>query len=339
MTHLTNFPGLAPFENLDERSDDSKILYDSKTLLFKDCVQKILENNSKKYEDSSNKINIHGNIDKQNKKFNIVQQNEKINKVKKQISVISPKKKKKEKEDKKSSNNFLCKKRNRFLFTINNPKEFSVFNHGGYNHYSKKLIQEVIENNFQNNIENATGGANAESGNKKKRSIKLKNIKKRKENSDNIRKKIKTRFFKVLKNKVNERLKIAGSQKFFKFLPNKFITNVSKEKNKSVLDLTFKEMFSKYLCEGGSKDQYQSELINYYHNLEVLEYLEKNNDISEKSNFNIFKNMKFSQIFNEYLKSKEFEMEIALLKKENESDKYIKDYIIRANDLIEFFSN
>ena len=32
-------------------------------------------------------------------------------------------------------------------------------------------------------------------------------------------------------------------------------------------------------------------------------------------------------------------MEIALLKKENESDKYIKDYIIRANDLIEFFSN
>ena len=49
--------------------------------------------------------------------------------------------------------------------------------------------------------------------------------------------------------------------------------------------------------------------------------------------------MKFSQIFNEYLKSKEFEMEIALLKKENESEKYIKDYIIRANDLIEFFSN
>ena len=49
--------------------------------------------------------------------------------------------------------------------------------------------------------------------------------------------------------------------------------------------------------------------------------------------------MKYYKIYNEYLKSKEFEMEIASLKKEKENDKYIKDYIIKASDLIEFFSN
>ena len=49
--------------------------------------------------------------------------------------------------------------------------------------------------------------------------------------------------------------------------------------------------------------------------------------------------MKFTQIFNEYLKSKEFEIEIASLKREKENEKYIKDYIIKASDLIDFFSN
>ena len=163
------------------------------------------------------------------------------------------------------------------------------------------------------------------------------NINLENENADNIRKKIKSRFLKVLRNTVNERLKIAGSQKFFKFLSQKFISNISKEKNKAALDLTFKEIFSKDFSEGETKDQ--AEYNNYYHNLEVLNYLEKNKEISENSNFNIFKNMKYSQIFNEYLKSKEFEIEIASLKREKENEKYIKDYIIKASDLIDFFSN
>ena len=49
--------------------------------------------------------------------------------------------------------------------------------------------------------------------------------------------------------------------------------------------------------------------------------------------------MTFNQIFNEYLNSKEFEFEIASLKQEKESDKYIENYIIKASDLINFFSN
>ena len=67
--------------------------------------------------------------------------------------------------------------------------------------------------------------------------------------------------------------------------------------------------------------------------------MEQNYEISEKSNFNNYKNMTLYQIYNEYLKSKEFEMEIASLKKEKESEKYIKNYIIKACGLMEFFTD
>ena len=240
----------------------------------------------------------------------------------------------KKKEDKKESTNLLGKKRN--FFKIDYPKDFHIFSCGNYNEYSKQIVGEVMDELSKNNSKDEGEGSISISGNKKKHK-KIRNVQKRKENSDNIRKKIKSRFLKVLRNTVNERLKIAGSQKFFKFLSQKFISNISKEKNKAALDLTFKEIFSKDFSEGETKDQ--AEYNNYYHNLEVLNYLEKNKEISENSNFNIFKNMKYSQIFNEYLKSKEFEIEIASLKREKENEKYIKDYIIKASDLIDFFSN
>ena len=100
------------------------------------------------------------------------------------------------------------------------------------------------------------------------------------------------------------------------------------------MNLSFQELFSKNFCEGEKENE-----INFNHNQLVLKYLENNKEICEKSNYNNFKNMKFYEIYNEYLKSKEFEMEITSLKNEKETDKYIKDYIIKASDLIDFFSN
>ena len=47
--------------------------------------------------------------------------------------------------------------------------------------------------------------------------------------------------------------------------------------------------------------------------------------------------MKFSQVFKEYLESKEFALEISTLKKDNENDKYIKDYIVKANNMKKYF--
>ena len=233
------------------------------------------------------------------------------------------------------SETFLGKKRH--LFKIDYPKNFGIFSCGDFNKYSRQIIDEVMEE-FEQNDSNESGDEPLPKlGSKKKSCKKIQNVQKRKENADNIRKKIKSRFLKVLKNTVNERLKAAGSQKLFKFLPQRFICNVSKEKNKAVLNLSFKELFSKNFCEEEKGNE--ADLANYYHNLSVLDYLEKNKEISENSNFNVFKDMKYYKIYNEYLKSKEFEMEIASLKKEKENDKYIKNYIIKASDLIEFFSN
>ena len=78
----------------------------------------------------------------------------------------------------------------------------------------------------------------------------------------------------------------------------------------------------------------------YLKNIDVLNYLENNSDIRNKVNFDIIKNMTFSDLYNEYLKSKEFEDDIMKLKsEENENEEYIKDYIVKANDYIKYFSN
>ena len=130
---------------------------------------------------------------------------------------------------------------------------------------------------------------------------------------------------------------MAGSIKFFKSLPQKFVTNITKNKIKPILNLTLKDILSNNFCEKG--ENYEIDLKKYYHNKDVLKYLENNNNINQKSNFHIFKNMTISEIFIEYLESKEFENEITNLKQKNENNKYIIEYIIKATNLLDFFTN
>lgn len=225
---------------------------------------------------------------------------------------------------------FLGKKR--VLFEDYSPKDYSIFNYGEKNDYSKQIINEVLNEILELDNKKMREMMNGE--HQKKVYKKRKNIPKRKDNSDNIRKKVKSRFLKVLKNVVNEKLKLAGSKKFFNFLPQTFVSNVSKDKNKDMFDSTFKDIFTRNFCE--DKDGNQPDVKKYHHNLSVIEYLEKNKEIAEKSNYNNFKNMKFYQIFYEYLKSKEFELEIVSLKMERENEKYIREYIFKACNFIEF---
>ena len=226
-------------------------------------------------------------------------------------------------ENNNNSTNFLGNKR---IIEINNSKEFKIFHSGECFQNSINKIEEIIKKKKEMVIFNI-----------KKKNKKQKNIFKRRDNSDKIRKKIKSRFFKALKNSVNIRIKSAGSDQFFKNLPQIFIGNISKNKNKDILNLSFKEIFSKNFYEDIKLPELDYK--NLSNNKKVLKFLESNDEISEKSNFNTFKNMKFNEIFEEYLNSKEFEMEIAHLKMEKENDKYIYDYIIKAHNLIEFFSN
>ena len=225
---------------------------------------------------------------------------------------------------------FLGKKR--FLYEDYSPKDYSIFNFGEHYEYSKQIINEVLNEILEIDNKKMIEMMNCE--HQKKIYKKRKNLPKRKDNSDNIRKKVKSRFLKVLKNAVNEKLKLAGSKKFFNYLPQSFVANVSKDKNRDMFDSSFKDVFTKNFCE--DKKGNHPDVKKYHHNLSVIEYLENNKEIAEKANYNNFKKMKFYQIFYEYLKSKEFELEIVSLKMERENEKYIRDYIFKACNFIEF---
>ena len=215
------------------------------------------------------------------------------------------------------------------------------------------------------------------------------NLRKRKFKSDDILKKIKSRFLKSLKNSINIKLEIANSQYLFDFLPQCFICSITKKRNDiSILNMTFKEMmstdfYSKYNQEEEKEEDTRSKFLmkkrvknkenkkenekpdkkielnpvkkkkknidknqelhpdlkKFNKNLEVIKYLEDNEEISKKVNFEKIKNMKFRELFDEYLKSKEFEDDIMKLKKEdNESQEYINEYIIKASNFINYFS-
>lgn len=235
-------------------------------------------------------------------------------------------------------------KQNIFEQHIVKGKENSIENDNNHSSLifdkSKCLInnEEEIKKNIINFYSNDNKSLNLPEENNNNNTVEInisENRIKRKELSDIIRKKIKSKFLKYLKYYVNKRLKDAGSKKEFKFLPLIFIYDVSKKTNKSILDLTLKEILSTNFFRGNRENN--RNLRYYYHNLSVLKYLEKKK-ILEKSGFNTIKNMEFRQLYYEYLKSREFQMEISSLK-EKENNVYLQKYLDQANDLIKYFSN
>ena len=112
--------------------------------------------------------------------------------------------------------------------------------------------------------------------------------------------------------------------------------------------MTIKELLTKNFFEDGtSKDNNEKIFIQkkrnpnkekYEKNQKVLEYLEENSDVRKSSNFNVINKLTFREIFKEYLKSEEFEIDILKLKNKDNSDKYIKDYINKAYNFLDYFS-
>ena len=78
---------------------------------------------------------------------------------------------------------------------------------------------------------------------------------------------------------------------------------------------------------------------NHNKNIDVLNYLDKNPEISKISGFSKFKKMKYKDILSSYFLSKEFENTIDMLKNKKETTEYITEYIFLAKDYINFFSN
>ena len=155
----------------------------------------------------------------------------------------------------------------------------------------------------------------------------------RKDNRDNIRKKIKRGFFNnALIKKLNEMLKRIGSNKYFEKFPQRFVSDIDQKRGKEIFSMTLGEILEKKKIY---KKKKKSGLNNYLHNLQVIQ----SEDVKENGEFKIILNKTVRELYEEYINSDEFKIEeINRLKKKNSKDEYINSYIYFSNHLIEFFS-
>ena len=161
-------------------------------------------------------------------------------------------------------------------------------------------------------------------GKKIKRSFKKR---KRKDNTDNKRRKIKRSFFNcALIKMLNKILKSMGSKLYFIKLSQEFVSDVNKETNKKMHNQTIKEILENtklYKINGANN-----------HNSNVL----KNKQIQESKEMNSIIEKTYIELFEEYIISDEFKTgEINRLRKKKMEESYIDDYIFIANHMMEFF--
>ena len=238
---------------------------------------------------------------------------------------------------------------------INNYTKYKTFKPG------QNSLQETLS--FKNTIESVIIDKNENISNENKKDIgdnendiylkkfvtnkyfysesgRRKRIKKdRKYKSDIIRKKIKSRFHKTLKNIINQYLKNVGSKMLFDCLPQSFIENTSKMLNSNCFEMTYKEIISTNFSGELSKYKHtKMDNHKYLKNQKVLEFLEKNPKISQNSGFDKIKNMKYKDILEKYFISKEFEDSVYRLIDEKETQEYIQLYIYRAKNYINYYS-
>ena len=153
------------------------------------------------------------------------------------------------------------------------------------------------------------------------------------ENQDNMRKKIKRGFLNnALIIKLNDILEYNKIKSYFEKFPQNLVTDVTRNSNKDLLNISLEEIFEKK--ELYNKNDKNS-LNNYYHNLKVI----KSKEVQENSELKTILNKKYYELFEEYINSKEFKVdEINRLKKKKMNDLYIERYICLAKHLSEFFS-
>ena len=141
----------------------------------------------------------------------------------------------------------------------------------------------------------------------------------------NMRIKIKRSFFRALRKKLNAILKKSGCKNYLDFFPNKYVSDINKERNNHFLNKSLKYVFA-------NKDS----LSKYEHNKNVV----KSEEIKNNEKLQNILNKTFSQIYDDFINSDEFNVnEINRLKRSKKhDDNYIDRYEIIAKNLISFFS-
>ena len=152
----------------------------------------------------------------------------------------------------------------------------------------------------------------------------------RRENQDNIRKKIKRGFLNnALIPKINMIIKKQGGKFVFEIFKQHFVSDVTRKNNMELFNMTLEEIFRK-------KELYNEiELNSYCYNLKLI----NSKEIQENKELKNILNLKLLNIFEEYINSKEFNIdEIKRLKSKNMKDSYIKRYIHLAKNFIKFIT-
>jgi hypothetical protein len=160
---------------------------------------------------------------------------------------------------------------------------------------------------------------------------KLLNVKTRKDNQDNMRKKIKRGFYNTSLIKfLNELLKSIGTKKYFEKFPHNFVNDVNQKRNKKIFGMTLREVLVEkklYIHEENSG------FNNYSHNLKVVQ----SEEIKENEEFKKILDKTIRELYEEYINSDEFKIgEINGLRKKEMTDEYIERYIYLANHFTEF---
>ena len=157
--------------------------------------------------------------------------------------------------------------------------------------------------------------------------------KKRFENRDNIRKKIKRAFLncfipKKIKNLLKGSKRVLNFEKF----SQKFVSDVSKKTNKDIIYMTLLEIIqNKKLFNEDKKGDYS----NYQNNLNII----NSQEAKEIKSLQEMLNKTFAELFEEYLDSKEFKVdEINRLNRKGMTKYYINRYVLVAKNFIKFFS-
>ena len=144
------------------------------------------------------------------------------------------------------------------------------------------------------------------------------------------------RFFNdIILNLINEILKNAGSIISFEKIQQDVVYDLVKKNNKKLLDMSLEQIFTK-------KDLYRGKnLEKYNHNLKLINLLksEEYNDIRQNTQIDRILNMKYYDLFQEYITSNEFIEEINRLKnnKMKFDDSYIEKYIYYSLNFINNF--
>lgn len=197
------------------------------------------------------------------------------------------------------------------IFKVNYPDKVSLFT----NTEKDNIPDEVKEKKMVKEI------------------IKRKKRRPRKENKDNIRRKIKRGFLNtgVIK-KLNQKLKNIGSNLYFMRFPQSFVSDIYRKTNKEVVNMTLAEIF---VNKEINTSKNRPDLNNYYHNLKVV----NSDEIKKNEEMQKILNMKYCDLFEDYLNSDEFKIdEINRLKRKNMSEEFINRYINISKTFIEFFT-